>query len=113
MSLKVDYDEVNKLSNRTKTYKDEFETIRQKFLELVGNLDECWQGGDSNIYRLKFELFLNYLSNETDSLRDWEEFFGRASRMYGNTEEEWTSKIDSVEKQIADNNKRSSNRGDN
>ena len=111
MSLKVDYKEVNELGKRTKTYKEEFETIRKKYLELVGNLEECWQGGDSSTYRLKFELFLNYLSNETDSLEEWEEFFTNSSSMYKGTEEEWSGKIDSLEQQISDYN--ASNRGDN
>ena len=92
-NIDVDYNELSNLSARTKKNKNDFEECRKRFVSLIGSLRNCWEGDEADYFIDKAEVYFKTLGQETLDLEEWDNFFGKASLMYGNTEEELTRKV--------------------
>jgi uncharacterized protein YukE len=101
-NINVDYDELNNLSLRTKKNKNDFEECRKRFISIIGSFRECWEGDEADYFIDQAEVFFKTLGQETLDLEEWDDFFGKASIMYGNTEEENTRKLEQAGYELED-----------
>ncbi len=101
-NINVDYNELSDLSARTKKNKNDFEECRKRFISIIESFRECWKGDEADYFIDKALVFFKTLGQETLDLEEWDNFFGKASLMYGNTEEELTRKLEQAGFELED-----------
>lgn len=98
--IKVNWTQVRNLGDRTAKNAEEFEQIRQRMVNSISNIQNCWQGIDANNFITNATNFLDSLKVDGEYLSELSSFFGSASRMYNGGVEDGVTRIRNLRREI-------------
>ena len=98
--IKVNWEELNRLSSRTSANAEEFEQIRQRMIQIMSSLQSCWQGGDSTKFINKAITYLEKIKVDSQYLMELGDFYNKSSRKYNGGVEEGLTKVRQVRNEI-------------
>jgi len=101
-TLKVDWAEVSNLGKNTLINSTEFENARQKFLDLVNSLSECWQGIDADEFTANASSFLTSLKKDTLYFEALSKYYDHSSKAYNKVVDEAAEKVNHMNLQLED-----------
>lgn len=84
-SIKMNCDDVQNLSNKTLDNYSKFEESRNKIIELINSLPDCWEGVDANAFEKNFGNYVSLLKNDTDYFEYLAGYFKSASKTIDST----------------------------
>ncbi len=91
--LKVNWKQLEKMSENTLKNASDFEASRLKFQEIVNSLGECWTGTDCDSFIKNCNQFLNKLKDDSMYFEELGKYFEKSSKVYGGVVNEHTEKV--------------------
>ena len=101
-TLKVDWAEVSSLGKNTLINSTDFENARQKFLDLVYSLPECWQGDDADEFLANASSFLTALKKDTLYFEALGKYYDHSSNTYNKVVDEAAERVNRMNMQLED-----------
>lgn len=98
--IKVNWTKVRNLGDKTAKNAEEFEQIRQRMVNSISSIQNCWQGLDANNFISNATNFLESLKVDSEYLSELSSFFGSASRMYNGGVEDGVNRIRNLRREI-------------
>lgn len=98
--IKVNWTKVRELSNKTNKNSEDFKQVRQRMINIISSLEDCWQGNDTQKFISTTTAFLDELRNEEEYLIELANYYGTASRMYNGGIEDGVTRIRHLRREI-------------
>ena len=97
--IKINWNKLRNLSNKTEENLTIFEDSRKKFQEIINSIEEWWKGIDANKFIVETSEYLEDLKNDTEYLYKWVMLFKRSANRYNSGIEDGLNKVRNVEKE--------------
>lgn len=104
--LSVNWVKLKEMSEKTRRAASEFEESRVKYQEIIKSLDECWAGIDFQNFQNNCNEYLDDLKNDSIYLDNLGIYFEKCAGVYSGVVESHTEKINKINADIEDENKK-------
>ncbi len=99
-TIDINWAELKNMGNKTADNYTELEKSRQKILEIILSINECWKGKDSTVFINNAGNYMKLLGNETEKLNEWSNYFNKSSNRYKGGVEEGLKKVRDIKMEL-------------
>ncbi len=100
-NLNLNCTNIKTISKKTLDNAKEFKSISNEINNIISEVDKCWTGYDSSIFKKKVITFVTQLKNEADYLEGWSSFLSTSSDIYSDNVDSFYPVIASIRSDLS------------